>query len=89
MKKGIERHNGQRPHAQDRVARRTDLPVSTDAFAAMNECWEQWLAGAPALARTNVRETLAAAGLLVDIGAIAAGWPGRNLAPAQIAAMRE
>ncbi len=41
-------------------------------FATMNECWESWLAGAPAPARTTVQAALAADSLLVEITIIAA-----------------
>jgi enamine deaminase RidA (YjgF/YER057c/UK114 family) len=41
-------------------------------FATMNECWESWLAGSPAPARTTVEAALAADSLLVEITITAA-----------------
>ncbi len=41
-------------------------------FAAMNVCWERWLAGGPVPARTTVQAELASPALLVEMTVIAA-----------------
>lgn len=41
-------------------------------FAAMNACWEQWLAGMPVPARTTVEAALASDALLIEITVTAA-----------------
>lgn len=45
---------------------------SMSDFAAMNACWEQWLAGSPVPARTTVEAALASESLLIEITVSAA-----------------
>ena len=58
--------------SRDRLLTASIYLKAMSDFAAMNECWEKWLASAADPARTTVQAALASDNLLIEITVAAA-----------------